>query len=81
MRDQRGRRRGFADDGHAGEERARRFFGEAPRGEVERVDVHGDAEARDPHVRAEEARAASELNGFAVVEDVMRRRASSPSSA
>ena len=37
---------GLRHDRHAGEQRARRLLGEAPGGEVERVDVHGHAAAR-----------------------------------
>jgi hypothetical protein len=54
--EQRGAGGRFADHGHAGEDRDGRLLGEAPGGEVEGVDVHRDAPARDAHVLAEEAR-------------------------
>ena len=42
---------------HAGQQRHRRLLGEAPGGEVEGVDVDGDAVARHRDVLAVEARA------------------------
>jgi hypothetical protein len=66
---ERGRRGRLRDDGHAREERGGRFFREAPAREVERIDVNGDAFAREPHVLAKEPCAASELDPVAVGED------------
>ena len=69
MRDQRRAGGGLAEHRHAGEQRDGRLLGEAPGGEVERVDVHRDAVARHRDVLAVEARRAAELDAFAVDEE------------
>ena len=60
VRDERGRRGGLAQDGHAGQEGDGGLLGQAPGGEVERVDVDGHARARHQDVLAVEARVARE---------------------
>ena len=76
VRDERGRRRRLRDHRHAGEQRARELLAQAPRREVERVDVHRDA-ARGAPTRAGRAmpRGAADLDRLAVGEQ--RRRAPS----
>ena len=60
MRDERGRGRGLAEHGHAGQEGDGGLLGQPPGGEVERVDVDGHPRARDQDVLAVEARVARE---------------------
>ena len=70
MGDERGARRRLAQDRHSGEQRRRRFLAGAPGGEVERVDVHGDAVAGYPQVDARVPRRPTELDRLAVTEGV-----------
>src|SRR5262245_15648245 len=59
----------LAEDGHAREQRYRRFLSESPGGEVEGVDVHRNPMARHRDVLAVEARRATELDAVSVNEE------------
>jgi hypothetical protein len=56
----------LGDHGYAGEHGAGQLLTHAPGREVERVDVHGHAGARRPHVLAVEARRARQLQPVAI---------------
>ena len=60
----RGAGRGLADHRHPGEQRDRGLAEHAPGREVERVDVDGQALARDQHVLGPDLRAAEHLGGL-----------------
>ena len=69
------RRRGrLGDAGHGSEKTRCEFFQQTPDGEIEGVDVHGQAAARHQDVRAGEAAFFTERDGRAFVQHVRRRQ-------
>ena len=71
-------RRRLHDRRHAGEQRRRQLLEHAPHGEVERVDVHGDALQRHADVPADERPALRQRLRRPVDVETLIRKVSSP---
>ncbi len=66
VRNHRGAGRGLREHGHSREQRGGGLLGQTPGGEVERVDMHGDAVPGHAYVLPVEPRRAPQLYAFAV---------------
>jgi hypothetical protein len=69
-----GRRGRLGDAGHGCQEAGCEFFQQTPDGEVESIDVHGQAAARHQDVRAGETAFFTERDGRAFMQHVRRRQ-------
>ena len=74
LREIAGRRRRFADAGHARQKAGCKFFEQAPNGEIEGVDVHRHTPAWYQNVRTRKAAFLAQRHGRAFVHQIARRQ-------